>query len=253
MEHKDFNKQVKEKIVRGTTLSPFDRQEILTRYEGVNTVSPKFAGIDYSMKFPAMCVYDIISDIYYYYYMTENEAMLRNSDTLFSDIIQRGKSALKDTQEGFVFDSIRRYDFIANHFVEMVIRLNVKSIFLEGYSFGSSSINPSYVFSIAENTAILKQRLLEIVNDYSEIDRETFIRLVSPKHVKKIATDNGNANKKIMVESFNSHAPEAAILPLKPVSHYSSSPYTDLVDAFWILQTGLDDYVVNKENGSDDA
>lgn len=102
----------------------------------------------------------------------------------------------------------------------------------EGYSYGSKG--NSFIDLITYNT-FLKSKILRVCkND---------IQVISPKAVKKHFTDNGNAGKPMMVESFSKRKDD--ILKNDAVHNYVSSqsfgdkipkPIDDLVDAFAILK-----------------
>jgi Holliday junction resolvasome RuvABC endonuclease subunit len=207
-----------------------EERDILKKY-GV------IAGIDYSMTFPAMCMYDPFIDRYYYFYTTTEPSRIRNDGYLTSSLIPKSVSFLDEIKTGKVNQSMQRYETIAREFSLTLIQHDVKFVFLEGYAMNTST-GSGFVFSIAEHTAILKRHLMEFGNQCD------CLRIVAPTHVKKMATGKGNASKVKMKESFEQLAPKIAQRPLEPVSHYMNSPYTDLVDAFWILRTGINDYLL---------
>lgn len=64
-----------------------------------------------------------------------------------------------------------------------------KHISIEGYALGAKGM----VFNISEFTGILKYRLLK---------QKRKLRIYEPKSIKKYATNNGNANKEMMIEAF---------------------------------------------------
>ncbi len=103
---------------------------------------------------------------------------------------------------------------------------------MEGFSLGSQG----KVFSIAENTAILKSKLY---------DAGYRVEIYPPTVIKKFATGKGNASKQMMKEVFFENEKES-LTDLKEVSHYKESPFTDLIDAYYVLKYGIH-YYLDKE------
>lgn len=182
-----------------------------------------YAALDYSMTSPAMCVYDTIADDYWFYYMTNKKSGVHIAKHLDSRLIESRVSVTTDIRDEKVNSSIARFDAIAEYFMETVDHYQIRNVFLEGYSLGSKG----KVFSIAENTAILKYHLLQRYAD---------VRIYPPTVVKKFATGKGNSNKRAMKDAYET---QVTLPYLQPVSHYTESPYTDLIDAYWIMQYGL--------------
>lgn len=94
-------------------------------------------------------------------------------------------------------------------------------ISIEGYSMGSVGA----VFSIAENTAILKNALYLNNIKYN---------VVAPTTLKKYATGKGNADKLQMYERFTK---ETQTDPRKVYDGEKAklgSPFTDIADSYWL-------------------
>lgn len=180
------------------------------------------AAIDYSITSPAMVVLD--DDIYYYYYMTKIKSRVHIGDTIYSEQIPEYTSVNRDIKDEKVNSSIARFQQIALFFLNKIRNHSVDTVFLEGYSLGSKG----KVFSIAENTAILKYYLMHF---------DILVSIIPPTKIKKYATGKGNSGKDKMKEAFESST-NAQDLHL--ISHYKESPYTDCIDAYWILRYGLD-------------
>lgn len=134
-------------------------------------------------------------------------------------------SVTQDIRDEAIGSSISRFEQIANYFLSALNEHGVKQVFLEGYSLGSRG----KVFSIAENTAVLKYLLRQ--NDMD-------VTIYPPTVIKKYATGKGNSGKDIMKQSYEQL--QLTSDPLSILSHYKESPYTDCIDAYWILSYGLD-------------
>ena len=192
-----------------------------------------YAGIDYSMTSPAMCMYHATDDKYRWYYMSTTKSKLKESHNLQSALIDVPKSVQQDLLEGSIDASMSRYNQISDYFMRTLDVLQPKMVFIEGYSLGSVG----KVFSIAENTAILKQKLY---------DNGHFVSVFPPTVVKKFATGKGNASKTIMREQFlkphkalKTLLVEQRVKDLHKVTHYVDSPMSDLIDAYFICRYGV--------------
>ena len=184
-----------------------------------------FAGIDYSMTSPAMVTFESTDDIYQYYYMSTTESKLKSDSKLYSALIDVPITVDADIHEGSITSSIERFQNIANFFFQAIELLKPEILFLEGYSLGSHG----KVFSIAENTAILKSKLHD--GGYTVVT-------LPPTVVKKFATGKGNASKQMMKEMFFQNG-EERLTDLRKVVHYKGSPFTDLIDAYYVLKYGI--------------
>ena len=203
-----------------------------------------YASVDYSLTSPAMCMYHSTDDVYRWYYMSTTKSKLKESHNLQSALIDVHKSVNQDLLEGSIDASMSRYNQISDYFMRTIDVLRPKQVFLEGYSLGSVG----KVFSIAENTAILKQKLY---------NNGHFVSVIPPTVVKKFATGKGNASKTLMREQFlKPHKAlktlliEQHVKDLHKVAHYVDSPMSDLIDAYYILRYGL--HLINHRSASDD-
>ena len=195
---------------------------------------PWYAGIDYSMTSPAMCCHHTDDAKLSWYYMSTTKSKLKESHNLHSALIDIPKSVNEDLLEGSIYASFDRYNQIANWFMKIIDLHKPKMVFLEGYSLGSTG----KVFSIAENTAVLKQKLY---------DKGHYVSVFPPTVVKKFATDKGNASKQLMREEFfkindiaaHRRLVEPRITDLHKVAKYVNSPMTDLIDAYYICMYGV--------------
>ena len=180
-----------------------------------------YAGIDYSLTSPAICVYDT----------KDGDFCFDNVQAYFRSNLKRFELFEEGNLHGENHESwdsdMDRFDDIAEWAMDIMGEYKVKTAFLEGYSFGSTG----RVFNIAENTAILKYNMW-----HNYIDCE----IIAPTTVKKFATGSGNANKEKMHDSFVEENPRRDIKSvLIPRSSNIISPLNDVVDAYFILKCGM--------------
>jgi hypothetical protein len=180
-----------------------------------------FAGIDYSMTSPALCIFD-----------TENgRYCFDNVDAYFRSNLARFELFKEGNLNGEnhkPFDcDMDRYDDISNWATSILEDRGVKKVFLEGYSFGSTG----KVFNIAENTAILKYNLWDLNID---------IEILAPTTIKKFATGSGRASKENMYDKFCEENSKVGLREtLTPRSSNVINPVNDIVDAYYILKYGI--------------
>jgi Holliday junction resolvasome RuvABC endonuclease subunit len=194
-----------------------------------------FVGIDYSMTSPAMVAYETTDDILRWYYMSTEKSKLKSDSNLFSAHIPVTKTTQEDIASGSFEGSYERFNLISDWFMKTIDVLKPKYVFLEGFSLGSQG----KLFSIAENTAIMKNKLY---------DGGYYVSVFPPTVIKKFATGKGNASKQRMKEQFlRSHSIankkmliEKRVIDLHKVAHYRASPFTDLIDAYYVLKHGMD-------------
>jgi len=120
-----------------------------------------------------------------------------------------------------------RFDFISDIMVNIITKLGVKHVFVEGYSMGSKGA----VFNIGENTGLLKHKLWKA---------GISITSVPPTVNKKSWTGKGNAKKDAMYTEFLERTGVDLVkaLDYKPVE--IGSPVGDIVDSYSIMCYGLD-------------
>jgi len=196
----------------------------------------KIAGIDWSMSCPAMTIVDTETNTYDFYYLHKSSSKIVNEKHIHSQIMRNDYSSVnRDIADFSIGSSIQRFIDISEWFVDKIVHQDVKQVFMEGYSLGSKG----KVFSIAENTAILKKFLFDINVDTV---------IIPPTVIKKFATGKGNAKKEMMIDFFleSSTAPSELKKLLNEVKstgrNIDTSPYADIVDSFWILMTGLNSF-----------
>jgi hypothetical protein len=180
-----------------------------------------FAGIDYSLSSPALCVFENNGSDYCFKNVT---AYFRSNLKRF-ELFKEG-NIHGENHKPFKCD-MDRYDDISDWAASILDGKGVTKVFLEGYSFGSTG----RVFNIAENTAILKYNLWD-----AQID----IEVIAPTTIKKFATGSGRASKELMYEKFCEENSDAHLKEmLTPRSSNIINPVSDIVDAYYILKYGI--------------
>ncbi len=171
------------------------------------------AGIDYSLRCPAVCVFDGDTwswDNLCFYYLTEKST----KTGVFMKCINGER--LEDWNQ-----DMERYCSIADWTSEIV--LGCDEVALEGYSMGSRG----KVFNIAENTGVLKYKLFEYGIPLS---------VYPPTTVKKFATGKGNAKKEQMYDSFVKETKKQIMYALSPKAKKVGNPVSDIVDSYYICK-----------------
>ena len=178
------------------------------------------AGIDYSMTTPGICIFNQKDGLFTF----------ANAHHYFLSTLVKFDQFKEGNLEGInhkKWESPQeRYTNIAEWAMALIRQHKVDRVFIEDYSFGSTG----RVFHIAENMAILKDRLWD---DFVQFET------IPPTVIKKFATGKGNANKDAMYESF---CKENLLVDLKgmltPKADHSISPVSDIVDAYYIAKYG---------------
>lgn len=121
-----------------------------------------------------------------------------------------------------------RYYKLAKRYVEILIEHSIDTVYMEGYAYGASG----NTFNIGECTGILKLLLWQ--NDIELI-------VLQPGEIKKFATGKGNANKTLMYDSYVSKTNHFIdkLMDDERKGDKIPSPTNDIIDAYFILQCGL--------------
>lgn len=163
----------------------------------------RFIGIDYSITSPGICIN--YGDSFYLYGFYK-ESLEFDNITLFKypkwNTLQQRYDLLSET----ICDLLSHDDMIA----------------IEGYAYGGSG----RVFNIAENCGILKHKI------YKKFDIDCIE--YSPSEIKKFATNNGNANKDMMVDKFVETTNYDIFSKFKTKKGKIGGPTSDLADSYWI-------------------
>lgn len=178
----------------------------------------KYIGIDYSLSCPAVTILGIDDNFENAksYFLTDKKKFIGQFGNVYSDI------------HGPYTSFMERYENIANQIISFANPSQNDIITLEDYSMGSKGL----LFSIAENTAILKYLLHQ---------KHVKLNLVSPGAVKKFFTGKGNADKTMMYDSFHKKTGIDLIARLNVKSLKIMSPIADIVDSYAIALLGKQD------------
>ena len=186
------------------------------------------AGIDYSITSPAICIH--IGDIWDYSNCVFHFCVVSEKK---HDILQEELKSNHQLNPHYIpskneFKSdLERFDYISDVIMKPLLSFSkVDHVYLEGYSFGSSG---SLVFNIAENTGILKYKLLKNTIPYT-----TF----APSAIKKYATGKGNAKKELMEDAFESEQ-EIGLRNLLHQTEKQNNPSSDIIDSYFICSNGF--------------
>lgn len=185
------------------------------------------AGIDYSLTCPSICVYNT----------EEGQFSLKTCRFYFNQQSSTNKIRAKryETLNSLnIFESIRfsndnetiRYYLLADWALSVLISENVDTVSLEAYALGATG----RVFNIAEATGILKHYLFTL-----GIHVYTF----PPSQNKKIFSGKGNANKALMIDTFNQIHGINIAEQLGHKKDFTGSPVSDIVDSYSLINTFL--------------
>lgn len=177
------------------------------------------AGIDYSLRGPAICVWDSdrvqSSSIFRFedcqhYYLTDT---LKYAETFLGNIhgtLFRGYTC-----------EVQRYMNLADWAIMKV--KDCSQVQLEDYALGAKG----RVFHIGENTGVLKMGLYLAHKP---------LRVIGPTVLKKYAAGKGNADKDRMHAAFKEQTGIDLQAEIMPKSSKVTNPVSDIVDAFFICR-----------------
>lgn len=177
-----------------------------------------YAGLDWSLTCPAICVYDSRKGKFEYsnvefFYLTDKKSMVGDFDN-----VHGFKMPIYESEQ-------ERHSLIAKWGTTILKHYKVDKAYLEGYSMGSKGM----VFNIAENIGCLKQMMWAM-----NLPFET----PAPTAIKKAFSGKGNASKEFMVETFENET-GVSFQTLLGTRSKTVAPINDLVDSFAIVKTGL--------------
>ncbi len=177
-----------------------------------------FAGIDWSMSSPAICVskwpYDIKNCKFYYI------SDLKKTIGTFGN--------LTGTRHPIWTKQEERYSNFSLWAINILEHAEVDVVFLEGYAYAASG----QVFNIGENTGLLKYHLWKY--GYR-------VHTLAPSEIKKTATGKGNANKEKMYEAFLKET-GLDLRDRLSLTEKQMNPLSDIVDSFFIIKIGIEKY-----------
>lgn len=182
------------------------------------------AGIDYSLRAPAMCIYHGIDS----FTGEKNDTFsFENCSFFYLTDIKKYANDFIENIHGKLFSDVEcdlsRYDSISEWALNLVLKYNCEQVALEGYSFGSKG----KVFHIAENTGVLK---------YKFFQNSIPVDIIPPTTIKKYATGKGNSDKNDMHESFMAETDRNLHKIITPMKKEVSNPVSDIVDSYYICK-----------------
>lgn len=181
----------------------------------------KIAGIDYSLTCPCVAIYCGDADKFSFeacrfFYLIDSK---KYAEDFLNHQIQGDMMPLWSNDE-------ERYNEISAWAVAILMKEEIKSVTIEGYSMGSKG----RVFNLAENCGVLKHKIWRAGKK---------IDIVPPTTVKKFATGKGNSDKDKMFEAFLLETGVDIQKIICPDKAKVGSPVGDIVDAYYILKYGL--------------
>tara|TARA_A100001015_G_scaffold56295_2_gene61897 strand:+ start:1964 stop:2545 length:582 start_codon:yes stop_codon:yes gene_type:complete len=181
----------------------------------------KFAGVDYSLSSPAICIHqgeEWSYDNCTFYYYVKQKKLLQG---------EKGQYQATMYPDNWKTDQ-ERYNMLGSWSQSKCFECDFVGI--EGYAFGAVG----RVFQIAENCGLFKHKLYE-----KGIPHEVY----PPTMIKKFGSGKGNANKEFMIEAFEKEV-SIDIREKCGIINKSWNPITDIVDAYFICKYGF-----YKQNG----
>jgi len=175
-------------------------------------------GIDYSLNSPAICIADDNFDFNkcsFHFLTSKKKHIGKFGNNIFGYEIKEYNTPIErfTNISTWALDTIHKY------------KSDTAKVFIEGYSFGSKG---QAVFQIAENCGILKYRL--------QMSPSMLYDTIVPSVVKKHASGKGNADKKLMYDSFTKHT-GVDLMKMFDMNKLNN-PVTDIIDSYYIAKVG---------------
>lgn len=183
---------------------------------------PAIAGIDYSMTSPSITIFSPSEDGEKFTFEKCVTFFFNDTKKYRGEFCQRRVYG-HDIDNGFYTHEIERFAMLADKVLAILEGFNVKEVALENYAYSATG----RVFHIAENTGILKFKLLEM---------GYLLHTYEPTVIKKFATGKGNAKKEQMYESFHKETGVNLVHELGSTSKKIGSPISDIVDSYFIAK-----------------
>src|SRR6266550_3198604 len=182
----------------------------------------EIASIDYSMTSPCICVGNL-----------EHPDFLScefwNLSNLKKCWGEHGPNDHIKIDKNFDLKGIPRFDMISGWAIGVLLSYEIKTVYLEGYSMGSSA---GMVFDIGENTGILKYKMM--FHDMKIIP-------VPPTVLKKYWTGKGNAKKSDMESKFIANTSCTTLRSMLHLTDKQENPVSDIIDAYALFRYGCED------------
>ena len=184
------------------------------------------AGIDYSISSPAITIYNTESgplcfencNFYFNQESITKKESKRRTEISFQNIFW-SQRFLTDTPE-------ERYYMLADWATSIILENKVSVAVFEAYALHAKG----KIFNIAEATGLLKHYLFR--NGIQLV-------LISPTENKKSFSGKGNANKQLMIETFNQKNGINISEHFGYDSFFTGSPISDIVDCYSLIDTYL--------------
>lgn len=183
------------------------------------------AAIDYSINSPAICVYNTSQEFCFencYFYLNQEKISKKEQKQRNNLNLQNINWSIRPSYNS----NIERYSIVADWAMSIIVTHNVEVIALEDYSLHAKG----KIFNIAEATGILKYYLFT-----QGIQVYTF----PPSQNKKIFSGKGNANKALMIDTFNQIHGINIAEQLGHKKDFTGSPVSDIVDSYSLINTFL--------------
>lgn len=179
----------------------------------ISTQKPIYAGIDYSMNGPAICVWDSNLPLTHENLLYYNYGKTKSKCGDFGNVCIMAQDKFDSDEPRFREISL---------WARSVLQANkVNKASLEGYAMSGKS---NRVFQIGECTGLLKQELYNLGIEYE---------LIPPTQVKMLFHGKGNAKKEQMIDRFNELWDIKLHLQLNlDIDKPYAKPVDDLVDSF---------------------
>lgn len=194
-----------------------------------------YAGIDYSMSSPSICVWDSSKPLNFM-----NCKVYNFANWSYSKNLQGSHNNISIIKQPSFDCNEERFLNIGNWAKAVLLQEKVEKVSLEGYSYGSKG----NTFEIGENTGVLKQQLFFL--------KIPFI-VLAPTDIKKKATGNGSAGKSLMYESFLNEEGifvediipydkfgDSKMLVKKKETPWELKPVDDIIDSYFIMRSHPD-------------
>lgn len=179
-------------------------------------MSKVYAGLDWSMSSPGLAIGNTNFDEIQFFGIRKKKKQASSSKQIIL------------LEEPLYSCNAERFYKLAELYVKILLAHGVTEVFIEGYAYGATG----NVFDIGECTGMVKY--LMWANDIK------FTPIV-PGVVKKFATGKGNSNKTKMWEAFSTttNYQMDKFIDDEVKGDKIPSPVNDMVDAYWLLQTGI--------------
>ena len=181
----------------------------------------RIAGIDYSLRCPAICVFDgdkrFCSKLCRFHFMSSTKR--------YEFLNQQSEPSILWHEMKSFTNECERYSMISDWALQIVSDCDL--ICIEDYAFAAKG----KVFHIGENTGVLKYRL------WSAEPKLNYVS-VPPTKIKKFGTGRGNARKEEVYAAFTAETHIDLLQTLQVKAKQIKSPVSDVADSYYICKYG---------------